>query len=232
MQVDWGWHHSLVLDAEGGVWEAGCSRSSYDSPITFQHIPGLPLMTLVSAGNCHSAAIDTKGGLWVWTYTNEISWASSLPTRVEGLPSLLKVACGGSFLIAEAEEGLWILGSNTKLLHHTNSALQPTLIQVEGCSEGPLRCLAAFDNGVILIDSEGGVFTTLVPSLEGTRALVAGGFHSLAFSQEGGLLVLGNNCFGQLGLNHTTNQSTPTLCPVQAALPHPFISRKKSARFL
>ena len=23
VQVDWGWFHSLVLDAEGGVWEVG-----------------------------------------------------------------------------------------------------------------------------------------------------------------------------------------------------------------
>ena len=74
----------------------------------------------------------------------------------------------------------------------------------------------------------------LVPSLKGMSALLAGGFHSLAFPQEGGLLVFGYNKLGQLGLNHTTKLPTPTLCPVQPALPHSFTSksRKKSARFL
>ena len=71
----------------------------------------------------------------------------------------------------------------------------------------------------------------LVPSLKGMSALVAGGLHSLAFPQEGGLLVFGHNSFGQLGLNHTTNLSTPTVSPVQPALPFAR-SRGKSARFL
>ena len=74
----------------------------------------------------------------------------------------------------------------------------------------------------------------LIPSLKGMSALLAGGFHSLAFPQEGGLLVFGLNISGQLGLNHKTGLSTPTLCPVQPDLPHSFTSRsrKKSARFL
>jgi alpha-tubulin suppressor-like RCC1 family protein len=74
----------------------------------------------------------------------------------------------------------------------------------------------------------------LVPSLKGMSALLAGADHSLAFPQEGGLLVFGHNDFGQLGLNHTTHLPTPTLCPVQPGLPHSFTSRstKKSARFL
>ena len=207
--------------------------------------------------------------------------------------------------MAEAEEGLWVLGDNSKGqlgLGHTNSALQPTLFQVEELSEGPLRCLAAHSQGVMIVDSQGGVFSSgnnsdgqlgrssgddwklqqiknippmlgvscgnfytlaldesggvwtwgygeygqlgagnisdqpqpaLVLLLKGMSALLAGGNHSLAFPQEGGLLVFGYNFYGQLGLNHTNLLSTPTLCPVQPALPHSFTrSRKKNARFL
>ena len=165
-------------------------------------------------------------------------------------------------------------------------------------SEGPLRCLDALSEGVMIVDSQGGVFSSgfnflgqlgrssgdetklqrimnippmlgvscgvahtlaldesggvwtwgygaegqlgtgttrtqrqpsLVPSLKGMSALLAAEYHSSAFPQEGGLLVFGWN-----GLNHTTNLPTPTLCPVQPALPHSFTSRsrKKSARFL
>ena len=305
VQVDWGDAHSLVLDAEGGVWEAGSSPSSSPS-LTFQRILGLPCIALVAAGPSHSASIDTEGGLWVWTRKDSLSWACSLPQRVEGLPAIIKVACGCNFLVAEAEEGLWVLGNNYKGqlgLGHTNSALQPTLVQVEDLSEGPLRCLAALSEGVIFIDSQGGVFSagdnyngqlgrspssvnklqrvsnippmlsvscgyghtlcldengsvwswgcgrtgqlgtgntwtnqsqpSLVPSLEGISALVAGADHSLAFPQEGGLLVFGLNGFGELGLNHAEIELSPMLCPIQPALPLlANSSKKKSARFL
>ena len=206
--------------------------------------------------------------------------------------------------MAEAEEGsLWVLSvSKGQLGVEANTAFQPTLIQAEGRSEGPLRCLAALYNGMILIDSQGAAFSAgdntygqlgrsseeaslqrienippmlaasfgfahalaldenggvwtwgsgeygqlgtgdtflqnrpvLVPSLgQGMSALLTGGFHSLVFPQEGGLLVFGFNYYGQLGLNHTTNQTTPTLCPLQPALPRSLTcSRNKSARFL
>ena len=303
VQVDWGWEHSLALDVEGGVWGAGrYSRSSPPSS-TFQRVLGLPCVTMVAAGNSHSAAVDIEGGLWVWTSERDLHWSSSLPQRVEGLPPLVKVTCGSDFLVAEAEEGtLWFLHNSYKHLQRT----LPTLLQVKDQSEGPLRCLVALYEGVILIDSQGDVFTsrsnslnqlrrssegesdsklerimnippmlaascgfdhtlcldedggvwtwgfggsgrlgtnntsdasnqsppTLVPSLKGISALVAGRSHSLAFPQEGGLLVFGWNKYGQLGLNHTTEKLTPTLCPVQPALPRSVISRKKSARFL
>ena len=83
---------------------------------------------------------------------------------------------------------------------------------------------------------------TLVPSLKGISALVAGRDHSLAFPQEGGLLVFGSNRVGQLGVNRwaqllqfvrgSRTAPTPTLCPFQPALPYSFTfsSRKKSAR--
>ena len=59
-----------------------------------------------------------------------------------------------------------------------------------------------------------------IPSLKGVSALVAGGSHSLAFLQEGGLLVFGFNVCGQLGLGHTDNPiAFPTLSSVQPALP-------------
>ena len=78
VQVDWGLEHSLILDVEGGVWEAGRSRST-SSPLTFHRASELPLITLVAAGEYHSAAIDTAGGLWLWTSETELSWASSVP---------------------------------------------------------------------------------------------------------------------------------------------------------
>ena len=88
VQVDCGGSHSLVLDVEGGVWDAGSSRAIYSSP-TFELIPDLPRMAVIAAGGGFSAAIDTEGGLWVWTSYANLSWASSLPRRVEGLPPIM-----------------------------------------------------------------------------------------------------------------------------------------------
>ena len=100
--------HSLVLDSEGGVREAGYSSSS-GSSLHFQRLSDLPCISFVAAGLSHSAAIDTEGGHFAFGcgratpislgrvfFLNE--WKDSLQS-----PRWL---CGNSFLIAEAEEGL------------------------------------------------------------------------------------------------------------------------------
>ena len=234
VQVDWGLEHSLVLDAEGGVWQAGRSCSSISSP-SFRRVPGLPCIALVTAGFSHSAALDTEGGLWVWANKFDLIWARSLPQRVEYLPPLFKVACGNRFLVAEAEEGLLVLGDNSKGqlgLGHNYSVLQPTRVQVKNCSEGPLRCLAAQYEGVILIDSQGGVFSTgdnshdqlgrssgdstklqQIMNIPPMLAASCGWYHTLSLDEEGGVWSWGCSLSGQLGAGNTSNQLEPTLIP-------------------
>ena len=217
VQVDWGWYHSLVLDAEGGVWQAGSSCFS-TSPLTFERIPGVPPMALVAAGTSHSAALDFEGGLWVWTCEEDLSWAHSLPQRVEDLPPLLKVACGENFLVAEAEEGLWVLGDNEEGqlgLGHTNSAFQPTLVQLEERSEGRLRCLAALQQAVMIVDSQGGVFSSgnnfdgqlghiedstklqRVSDIPPLLGISCGWSYTLALDESGGVWTWGDGGSGQ-----------------------------------
>ena len=299
VQVDGGLVHSLVLDEEGGVWEAGRSRAA-PYPTTFQLVTDLPPVSRVAAGYCHSAAVDINGALWVWTNAQtDLQWASCTLTRVEGLPPVQKVVCGRNFLLAEAQEGgFWVLGDNPDGqlgLGHIIRVQQPTQVDMEELFIGPARCLAAFLDGIVIIDSQGTVFTagsntsgqigrggsnatfqhvqgippmiaascgslhglcldenggawawgrgkygqlgtrtnamshTLV--LHGVAALVAGASHSLAFLNEGGLLVFGDNSSGQLGLGHFNNQYGPTPAPISPALPlPPTLKRLKSAR--
>ena len=231
VQVDWGSHHSLVLDAEGGVWETGRSRDSPPS-LTFCRVTELPLASLVVAGTSHSAAVDTEGGLWVWTSSSNLSWASFLPQQVKGLPPLIKLACGDSFIIAEAEEGsLWVLGDNAKGqlgLGHTNSAPHPTLIRVAERSEGPLRCLAAQAEGVIIIDSQGAVFSAggnefgqlgrppgdplkfqRIGNIPSMLQASCGYVHALSLDENGGVWGWGCSGRGRLGTGSTLNQSQP-----------------------
>ena len=241
VQVDWGFEHSLILDAEGGVWEAGYSRSLPSSDI-FQRALELPLITFVAAGESLSAAIDTEGGLWVWTSVLDnkgLSWASSVPQRLEDFPPLIKVACGEKFLVAEGEDGLWVLGNNFSRqlgLGHTNnftnSALQPTLVQVEERAEGSLRCLTAFPQGVILIDSQGAVFSVgsdfrgqlgrssgsytkfqRINNIPPMLAASCGCFHTLALDENGSAWTWGWGDYGQLGAGNTSDASRPVQVP-------------------
>ena len=144
------------------------------------------------------------------------------------------VACGFNFLVAEAEEGLWVLGNNDKGqlgLGHTNSALQPTYSQLN-CSEGPLRCLTASFVGVILIDSQGGVFSAgddsqdqlarssgeamklqHLMNIPPMLAASCGCFHTLCLDESGGVWTWGHGGAGQLGTSNTFNQSQPALVP-------------------
>ena len=96
VQVDWGEEHSLVLDVEGGVWEAGRSWSSSSSP-TFQQVQELPYIALVAAGTSRTG----------------LSWAHSLPQRVEGFPPLIKVTCFHyGVILVDSQGGIFSSGDN------------------------------------------------------------------------------------------------------------------------
>ena len=86
VQVDWGADYSLVLDVEGGVWEAGRSQTSN----SFQQVSNLPPIAFVGAGVSQCVAVDTEGVLWMWTSSRikgDLSWTTK---RVKGLPPLIK----------------------------------------------------------------------------------------------------------------------------------------------
>ena len=236
VQVDWGSRHSLVLEAEGGVWEAGLSRSSSPS-LTFQRVPGIPCIAQVAAGESHSAAIDTEGGLWVWTSETLLPWASSSPRRVEDLPVLVKVACGFRFFVAEAEDGSLCALGFSECLGLNHSSAMP-LVQMQQRSRGPLRCLAALRGGVILIDSQGAVFSVgqkphdcsygqlgrpitrkgalelqRISDIPPMREISCGNDHSLCLDEKGGVWTWGRGGSGQLGRGNTGHQFQPALVP-------------------
>ena len=232
IQVDWGEEHSMVLDEEGGVWEAGRSRASPASS-HFTRVPELPVITMIAAGWFHSAAVDTNGALWVWTSLSS-DWASSSPQQTKCLPPLIKLACGYGFLVAEDQEGsLWVVGRNSDGqlgVGHTLPLLQPTLVHAPELSKGPLRCLSAQMEGMIVIDSEGGLFSagnnafgalglsaTLrcvlllqrVPLVSPLMEAFTGSRHALALDEEGGAWSWGRGDFGQLGTGESGHRDQP-----------------------
>ena len=137
--------------------------------------------------------------------------------------------------MAEAEEGLWVLGENSQGqlgLGHTNDALKPTHLPVTTRSEGPFRCLAALEEGVVAIDSQGGVFSAganfygqlgrtsgdvtklqRIMNIPFMLAASCGCCHTLSLDENGGVWSWGCGRTGQLGTGNTSNQSQPSLVP-------------------
>ena len=232
VQVEWGRQHSLVLDEEGSVWEAGrfCSAST---SATFRPIEGLPAMATIACSAFLSAALDMNGALWVWTSNQQLMWASAVPSQVVGIPILSKVACGGSFLVGETSEGvLWVLGLNGRGqlgLGHTDEVKEPTIVQSFGSAEGPSRSLGAFYEGIVLIDSEGVVFTAgdndegqlgrsgdekvflPINRIPCMSMASCGNHHAIALDEEGGVWTWGHGYDGQLGDGSNMDQLQPTL---------------------
>ena len=216
VQAAWGYDFSLVLDEEGSVWETGKSRTAAGTSL-FQRVQELPPITAVTAGYSLCAALDTNGGVWMWTKDSSFPWACSSPQRLEGFPPLLKVSCGHKFLVAESqEEGLWVLGAKS---------LGPTQVKVNGVSDGPFRSLEASSNSIVILDSKGvlwssGNFLGLTRvsgfqfhPIEEIPPMVAhscGYYHALALDEKGSVWAWGSGHDGRLGLGNTSDQSQPT----------------------
>ena len=237
VQADWGFHHSLVLDEEGSVWESGRCRS-VDSPfLTFKRVPELPRIVLVVAGYQHSAALDENGVLWAWTAQTRLSWASDIPCRVQGFPKLRKVACGRDFLVGEADNGLWVFGDNAQGqlgVGHKRPVKEPINIRPKGLL-WPLRSLSALYQASALIDSRGRIWsagansfgqlgrpgdgtvferitdTSSSVSMPPLRTAMCGEEHTLALDEEGNVWCWGRGAYGQLGTGNTSVMSQPGL---------------------
>ena len=96
-----------------------------------------------------------------------------------GLNPVIRIAWGYDFLVAEDQEGLWVLGC---ISHGLSSSLRPTLVKAEGSSAGPLRSMAAHATGVIPIDYQGFVFSSGNNSY-GQLGRTSGTHHSFSASK-------------------------------------------------
>ena len=153
--VDWGRYHSLVLDSEGTVWEAGTpGAGNFDFTSNFRRVPDLPVIVHISAGYNHSTAVDVDGGLWLWSEWQVASDPGiSTPKLIPGLPAISKVACGWNNLVAEAvDNSIWYVGLDSSDL------IKAYPLEVKDRSIGPLRSFTLLFSHLVMVDSEGSVF--------------------------------------------------------------------------
>ncbi|KAM3185568.1 hypothetical protein ACTXT7_006078 [Hymenolepis weldensis] len=241
VQVEAGGMHTLCLDNRGRVFSFGCNdegalgRPSTDTPPEEGEIggpveesrPGIVTfpedvtITMISAGDSHSAALDSTGRVWLWgtfrgangaiglTKDGEISRApvllSSFTDRV-----VMKIASGQDHLVCLTDEGL---------------------LFTMGCGEqGQLGRIAerfAKDggrNGIDLLLQPG---ECRIRGFKRFSDVWAGGFTTIArCAQTGVIYACGLNNYGQLALVKQP-QKLPTTAEVKEELSESMLAKKQ-----
>ena len=135
--------------------------------------------SIVSAGNHHSAVIDSSHTLWSWGSNqygqvgNGGATTSTQNTPVKVLDNVVSVSCGAYFTAAVKEDGtLWMWGQN--------------------------------DMGQLGDGTTSNRYTP-VQVLDQVAAVSCGYSHTAAIRSDGSLWVWGHNLYGQLGTNGVTN---------------------------
>jgi alpha-tubulin suppressor-like RCC1 family protein len=192
----------------------------------------------VSCGDAHTAAIKTDGTLWTWGDNGQgqlgignVTRKSTPVTTFLGGTNWKSVACGRLHTTAIKTDGtLWTWGWNTNgQLGVNNATARNTPVTTilggtnwKSVSGGGYHTTAIKTDGTLWIwgrntTGQLGIndaldrSTPVTTFLGGTnwKQVAGGGNHTAAIKTDGTLWVWGNNTTGQLGINDTTNRSTP-----------------------
>jgi alpha-tubulin suppressor-like RCC1 family protein len=195
-QVNSGANHMAAIKTDGTLWTWGFGANgrlgtndaiSRSTPVTT--FAGGNNWKQVSSGGAYTAAIKTDGTLWTWgqgnlgQLGNNDSIARSTPvTTFAGGTNWKQVSAGGFHVAAIKTDGtLWTWGRNNEGALGTNDTTNRST---------PVTTFAGGTNWKLAGSAVSGNFTT-------------------AIKTDGTLWTWGINTIGQLGINDTTNRSTP-----------------------
>jgi alpha-tubulin suppressor-like RCC1 family protein len=142
----------------------------------------------ISAGDWHTCALTSAGGVRCWGYNtygqlgNGANTESSIPVDVSGLNSGIRaISAGGTHTCALTNNGgvkCWGLNLFGQTGSGTDTTSLNTPVDVSGLSSG-------------------------------VSAIAAGGLHACALTSSGGVKCWGDNEYGQLGDGTQINRKTP-----------------------
>jgi alpha-tubulin suppressor-like RCC1 family protein len=195
-QISGGYGHTAAIKTDGTLWTWGNNGSGQvgANDATTRQTPvttfiGGNTWKQVSSGNSHTAAIKTDGTLWIWGSgtngqlgNNDSTAHRSTPvTTFAGGTNWKQISGGFACTSAIKTDGtLWTWGRNNYGQLGTNDTTQRNT---------PV--------------------TTFLGGNTWKQLSCIGGETLLAIKTDGTLWTWGRNTVGQLGVNDTTNRSTP-----------------------
>ena len=222
-----GYYHSLVLKADGSVWQWGhCLEGGqlpcYQIPEKVQNLTNI---AAVSAGGFHSLALKDDGTVWAWGINEHGQLGDgtiedkSTPIQVMNLINVIAIAGGAGHSMALENDGsLWAWGNNAngRLGNGTNEDKNTpvkvlNLEDVVAVDGGAAHSLALKNDGTVWAwggNSSGQLgdgtnedknVPVKVLNLTNIIAISGGGWHSLALKNDGTVWAWGANSHGQLG---------------------------------
>ena len=182
----------------------------------------------IAAGQFHSCALTTAGGVMCWGYNgygelgDGSETDSSVPVTVTGLPSGITSVTAGSYhtcaLTTAGGVLCWGLGHDGEIGDGSNTS-RKTPVVVSGLSSGVVAISAAYSHTTAFtsggsVVSWGGnangqlgdrsITNSNVPVpvsglSMGAAAIAAGGYHACAVTTQGGIFCWGDNAYQELG---------------------------------